>query len=130
MAQRVTYIRRLSYNTKSNKTRQVKTPGAVLKVHYLKKRVSKTICGDCHIQLPGLPLLNHYQLKNQPKNKKSVSRAYGGSRCANCVRNRIIRAFLIEEQKIVKKVLKDQEVVVKVDKKKESKVKSKGDVKK
>lgn len=27
MAQRVTYRRRLSYNTKSNKTRVVKTPG-------------------------------------------------------------------------------------------------------
>ena len=27
MAQRVTYRRRLSYNTKSNKTRVIKTPG-------------------------------------------------------------------------------------------------------
>lgn len=30
---------------------------------------------------------------------KTVTRAYGGSRCAGCVRNRIVRAFLIEEQK-------------------------------
>ena len=37
-----------------------------------------------------------------------MSRAYGGSRCATCVRQRIVRAFLIEEQKIVKKVLKSQ----------------------
>ncbi|KAJ3409714.1 60S ribosomal protein L34, partial [Chytriomyces hyalinus] len=43
-------------------------------------------------------------------NQKSVNRAYGGSRCAGCVRNRIVRSFLIEEQKIVKKVLKQQEV--------------------
>ena len=42
------------------------------------------------------------------KNNKTVSRAYGGSRCACCVRNRIVRAFLIEEQKIVKKVLKSK----------------------
>jgi len=35
-----------------------------------------------------------------------VSRAYGGSRCAKCVRQRIVRAFLIEEQKIVKSVLR------------------------
>ena len=42
------------------------------------------------------------------KRQKNVSRAYGGSRCAACVRQRIVRAFLIEEQKIVKKVLKLQ----------------------
>ena len=29
-------------------------------------------------------------------------------RCGGCVRQRIIRAFLIEEQKIVKRVLNDQ----------------------
>jgi len=42
------------------------------------------------------------------KPTKTVQRAYGGSRCANCVRDRIVRAFLIEEQKIVKRVLKEQ----------------------
>jgi large subunit ribosomal protein L34e len=36
-----------------------------------------------------------------------VQRAYGGSRCGNCVKDRVVRAFLIEEQKIVKKVLKE-----------------------
>ncbi|KAK5004056.1 60S ribosomal protein L34B, partial [Elasticomyces elasticus] len=41
--------------------------------------------------------------------KKTVQRAYGGSRCANCVKDRVVRAFLIEEQKIVKKVLKDSQ---------------------
>jgi large subunit ribosomal protein L34e len=46
--------------------------------------------------------------KRLAKNKKNVSRAYGGSRCASCVRMRIVRAFLIEEQKIVKQVLKKQ----------------------
>lgn len=41
--------------------------------------------------------------------QKTVSRSYGGSRCANCVKDRIVRAFLIEEQKIVKKVMKEAE---------------------
>ncbi|CAO2646517.1 60S ribosomal protein L34 [Lemmus lemmus] len=41
------------------------------------------------------------------KTKKLVSQVYGGSMCAKCVRERIKRAFLIEEQKIVK-VLKAQ----------------------
>jgi large subunit ribosomal protein L34e len=43
------------------------------------------------------------------KRMKTVTRAYGGSRCATCVRNRVVRAFLIEEQKIVKKVIKAQQ---------------------
>ncbi|KAH9250588.1 hypothetical protein BASA81_011633 [Batrachochytrium salamandrivorans] len=38
MAQRVTYRRRLSYNTKSNKTRVVKTPGGKLAVLHIKRR--------------------------------------------------------------------------------------------
>merc|ERR1719503_373651 len=39
------------------------------------------------------------------KREKRVNRAYGGSRCAGCVRLRVVRAFLIEEQKCVKNVL-------------------------
>jgi large subunit ribosomal protein L34e len=42
------------------------------------------------------------------KHEKTVSRAYGGSRCAGCVKSRIVRAFLIEEQKIVKKVMAEK----------------------
>lgn len=37
-----------------------------------------------------------------------MRRAYGGHLAAGVVRERIIRAFLVEEQKIVKKVLKLQ----------------------
>lgn len=54
-----------------------------------------------------IPALRPRQYATVSKTKKSVQRAYGGSRCGNCVRDRITRAFLIEEQKIVKKVLKD-----------------------
>ena len=42
-----------------------------------------------------------------------MTRAYGGSRCAGCVRQRIVRAFLIEEQKIVKNVLKNKTAAAK-----------------
>merc|ERR1712087_1041851 len=52
-------------------------------------------------------------LKNMPKRHKRVSRAYGGNLCAAAVRERIIRAFLIEEQKIVVKVLKAQQAAEK-----------------
>lgn len=55
-----------------------------------------------------IPALRPAEYKRISKRQKNVSRAYGGSRCGSCVRQRIVRAFLIEEQKIVKKVLKQQ----------------------
>jgi len=39
------------------------------------------------------------------RSSKRVTRAYGGSVCAKCVRSRIVRAFLEEEKKAVKAVL-------------------------
>merc|ERR1712188_165807 len=51
-----------------------------------------------------------YATKSNQTNKKdrTVHRAYGGVLSGKSVRQRIVRAFLIEEQKIVKKVLKMQ----------------------
>ena len=40
--------------------------------------------------------------------KRTVSRAYGGCLSAGAVRERIVRAFIIEEQKIVKRVLESK----------------------
>lgn len=57
-------------------------------------------------QIPALRPREYAQISRP---KKNVSRAYGGSRCAGCVKDRIVRAFLIEEQKIVKKVLKESQ---------------------
>ena len=47
--------------------------------------------------------------KRMSHNKKTVNRAYGGVLSGGAVRDRIVRAFLVEEQKIVKKVLKLQQ---------------------
>ena len=43
------------------------------------------------------------------KRAKTVRRAYGGHLSHAVVKERIVRAFLVEEQKIVKKVLKLQQ---------------------
>lgn len=73
---------------------------------YVKKRAASPKCGDCGGKLNGIPALRPRQYSLLSKTSKSITRSYGGSRCASCVRNRIVRAFLLEEQKIVKKVLK------------------------
>eukprot|EP01115_Flamella_aegyptia_P004673 TRINITY_DN19_c0_g1_i1.p1 TRINITY_DN19_c0_g1~~TRINITY_DN19_c0_g1_i1.p1 ORF type:complete len:117 (-),score=48.31 TRINITY_DN19_c0_g1_i1:41-391(-) len=104
---RVVYRRRHSYNTRSNGIKKVRTPGNKLVVHYRKKAASGPKCGDCGVELPGLPHARPMDYHRLSKHQKTVNRAYGGSRCASCVRQRIVRAFLIEEQKIVKRVLKE-----------------------
>jgi len=106
--QRVTYRRRHSYNTKSNRTKIVKTPGNKLTVHYRKKRAGHRRCGDCGCKLQGVrffprlcstawssPTL-HFQMPriranvatNLSKRHKTVTRPYGGTRCGGCVRQR------------------------------------------
>ncbi|EON67261.1 60S ribosomal protein L34-B [Coniosporium apollinis CBS 100218] len=104
---RLTYRRRQPYNTKSNLTRIIRTPGGEHRYLHIAKKGTSPKCGDCHAKLPGIPARRPREYATLSKTKKSVSRAYGGSRCATCVRDRIVRAFLIEEQKIVKKVMKE-----------------------
>ncbi|KAI6710364.1 60S ribosomal protein L34 [Diplocarpon mali] len=133
---RLLYRRRNPYNTKSNKVRVIKTPGGSLRYLHIKKAGTAPKCGDCGTKLPGdvdyaglgmywatspfgavassygkrpIPALRPREYSQVSRPKKTVQRAYGGSRCANCVRDRIVRAFLIEEQKIVKKVLKESQ---------------------
>ncbi|GFY82996.1 ribosomal protein L34e superfamily protein [Actinidia rufa] len=57
-----------------------------------------------------------YKRSRLSRNRRTVNRAYGGVLSGSAVRERIIRAFLVEEQKIVKKVLKIQKAKEKVSK--------------
>merc|ERR1711974_157590 len=108
MVQRVTYRRRHSYATRSNKIKVVKTPGGKLNVQYRAKPASGPKCGDCGGKIQGVAALRPRQYTNAPKRMKNVPRAYGGCVCNKCVKDRVVRAFLVEEQKIVKHVLRRQ----------------------
>ena len=108
MVQRVTYRRRLSYNTPSNKVRKVRTPGSRVVVQYVHKkahgpRAPHDSC-DCGKRINGIPQLRTYAYKSLSKRQKTVSRPYGGVLCAGCVKSRIIRAFLTEEIKSIKRI--------------------------
>merc|ERR1711972_1281223 len=100
--------RHTRYNTKSNKQRILRTPGGKLTVHLLKKKATGPRCGDCGKNIIGVPRLRPIEYRRLKKRERRVNRAYGGSRCAYCVRQRIVRAFLIEEQKCVKQVLAEK----------------------
>eukprot|EP01133_Synstelium_polycarpum_P005750 gene5750-6656_t len=127
MAQRLTYRRRLSYRTESNKVKVVKTPGGKLVYQYVGKRGQVPKCGECGTQLAGIKCLKSFELKNVAKCHRTVDRAYGGSKCARCVRTRIVRAFLIEEQKTAKLVYKKQQKEKKTKVTKESKISAKSE---
>merc|ERR1712137_181563 len=73
---RVTYRRRTPYNTASNKTRIVKTPGGKLTIQYRTKAAKGPKCGDCGVSLPGIPHL-------RPKAYSRVSRCQ--KKCNSCL---------------------------------------------
>jgi len=102
MVQRLTLRRRLSYNTKSNKRRIVRTPGGRLVYLYLKKPRTVPRCGQCKEKLKGVTPSRPSERPRMSRRLKTVSRTFGGVLCHRCLRERIIRAFLIDEQKVVK----------------------------
>lgn len=108
MVQRLTYRRRLSYNTRSNKVKVVRTPGGKLVYHYLKKKASGPKCGDCGYKLTGIPALRPREYSRIRKSQRTVARAYGGSRCGGCTKKKILRAFFDEEQRAVEKMNADK----------------------
>ncbi|CAO2602453.1 60S ribosomal protein L34 [Lemmus lemmus] len=87
MVQHLTYHRRLSYNTASNKTRIVDL--------YAKKvgNAPKSACGVCPGRLRGVRAVRPKVLMRLSKTKKHVYWAYGGSMYAKCVCDRIKWAY-------------------------------------
>merc|ERR1712010_414043 len=130
MVQRIQYRRRLAWNTTSNKRRISKTPGGKLVFLYTGKRGTVTKCGDTGKALQGVKAARPKELGKGRigRRAKTVSRAYGGCISSNALKRRITRAFLLEEQKVVVKVMKaQQEAAEKTKKESETKsTKSKG----
>lgn len=118
MVQRITYRRRLAYNTRSNAVRAVRTPGNKVIAHYKAKKANGPKCADTGVQLYGIPALRPFQYKNLEKRKRTVSRAYGGVLSAGAVKTRIIGAFLAEEKRILKVLQKKKEKEAKIAAKK------------
>jgi len=113
--QRLTYRRHVPWNTKSNKTRIVKTPGGKLVYLHIKKTSKRIKCGDTGKFINGVKRRRPIEMKRLKQRERTVSRAYGGCLTVKAVRQRIVRAFLIEEQKCVKQVLQDKETQKKTE---------------
>jgi large subunit ribosomal protein L34e len=104
---RITLVGR-HYATKSRRSIPVKTPGGKLVSKIIAKKSKGSICSDCKCSLIGIKQMKQSQIKNSKKRERTVSRAYGGSTCGGCVKTRIMRAFLLEEHKAVKKLMAEK----------------------
>jgi len=104
---RIAYRRRTHYATRSNRFKMVRTPGNRLVAQKREKRSQGPHCPWSlgHTRLAGTKALGHNDRRLASRYRKSVSRPYGGVLTHEQVRDRIVRAFLIEEQRIVKKVI-------------------------
>jgi large subunit ribosomal protein L34e len=96
---------RHSYNTAQHRYRAVRTPGGTLHSQRLRKTTKGPRCGDTGVALPGIKHLKNSEYRRTTKRTRTVSRCYGGCLSHAAVRERIVRAFLLEEQKAVKKIL-------------------------
>ena len=103
MVQRVTYRRRLSYNTKSNRRKIVRTPGGKLVFQYLKKRPNVPKCPMTGIRLKGVKPMRPSEKSRHSLRQKKVYRAYGGKlnlserkNDANVFLDRMLKSDLIE----------------------------------
>jgi large subunit ribosomal protein L34e len=100
---RFNLIKKSSYSTIRNRIRLSKTPGNKIKVLYLKKKIASPICNNDKIKIKGVKIAGLRKFSHFCKRKKKVSRAYGGCLSAHSVKERIKKAFLIEEQGMFKK---------------------------
>jgi large subunit ribosomal protein L34e len=80
MVQRITYRRRLSYNTLSNRRKVTRTPGGRLVFQYLKKRPAVPRCPMTGIRLKGITPSRPSERKRLSLRHKKVFRAYGGTK--------------------------------------------------
>ena len=78
---RVTYKRRASYRTKSNRFKKVKTPGGKLAIQYIKKKTNGT-------KMQGVKVRRPAAFRRLNRASRSVSRPYGGNLTHQQVRER------------------------------------------
>ncbi|AFP65342.1 60S ribosomal protein L34 (nucleomorph) [Chroomonas mesostigmatica CCMP1168] len=102
---RVIFRKHSPYATRKNKFKTIKTPGKKLNILYIKKKISKIKCGDQKTILNGIQTPKSLNFVNLCKRKKKISRIYGGCLSGKSVKERITKAFLLEEKKIVKKFM-------------------------
>ncbi|ABW98129.1 rpl34 (nucleomorph) [Hemiselmis andersenii] len=105
---RVVLRRHCPFSTRKNSFKKVKTPGNKIKIQYLDKKISKVVCAESKKKLNGISSPQSLGFMRLCKRKKKISRIYGGHLSGNSTKERIIKSFLLDEKKLVKKYNKEK----------------------
>ena len=105
---RVQLRRHCPFSGKKKSFRLIKTPGKKISILYNKKKKNYVKCSDTKKKINGIQKHSSSKFMSMSKNQKKISRIYGGCLSGNSLKERIIKSFLLEEQKIVKRVLKNK----------------------
>merc|ERR1712017_324 len=97
LERRITYRRSSAYRTRGNNFRPIKTPGGKLVLHLIKKHTRGT-------GMQGVKVASPNDFRRMNASRRRVSRPYGGILTGSQVKDRIMRAFLIEEFKRFKNI--------------------------
>ena len=87
--------------------------GGKLTIQYLKRKAGKSVAG--------VPRLRNPAMRKLTVTQRTVARPYGGKLTHSEVRDKIVRAFLIEEVKQMKRLMQQKEKSTKKTKKSKSK---------
>ena len=116
---RIHYLRKHTYKTRSYRIRKIRTPGGRLTVQYMKKTSKGPQASfGSKARLSGLRQLSNQDNSKANRSSRRVARAYGGVITPSELKERIMRAFLIEEVKVVKRIVKESKMEKKVADKK------------
>lgn len=82
----------VSGKQKSRSKRRIyrRTPGGRIALHYVKRRPSRAVCGNCGGTLAGVPAVRGTVMRKLAKSSKRPERMFGGNLCASCSKRAII----------------------------------------
>jgi large subunit ribosomal protein L34e len=82
----------VSGKQKSRSKRRIyrRTPGGRVVIHYVKRRPSRAVCGNCRTLLAGVPAVRGTEMRRIPKSSKRPERMFGGTLCSPCSKRVII----------------------------------------
>lgn len=92
----------MTYKTRSNRRMKVRTPSGKLVHRRIKKHAKKHRCHECGLVLSSIARLRPAEFSRQKVSARRVHRAYGATMCGRCVKDKIIGAFLADEERIVR----------------------------
>lgn len=91
-----------TYKTRSNRRVKVRTVSGKLVHRRIDKYSKKHRCHECGLVLSSIARMRPAEFSRQKVSERRVNRPYGATTCGGCVKEKIIGAFLADEERIVK----------------------------